>query len=132
MIFVLVEDLGRSPLSLSQVKGGEKGWVQCTRVVPRNILYTFTHSSTTNQRTKNTNYSHKISLHKKNMKKVLVTELVIVMTELLTLELSEDSVERGLWSERDVMMTMPVELTVILLLMLGQVSPGLVTNTLAR
>ena len=63
------------------------------------------------------------------MKKVLVTELVIVMTELLTLELSEDSVERGLWSGRDVMMTMPVELTVILLLMLCQVSPGLVTNT---
>ena len=66
------------------------------------------------------------------MKKVLVTELVIVMTELLTLELSDDSVERGLWSGRDVMMTMPVELTVILLLMLGQVSPGLVTKTLAR
>ena len=95
MIFVLVEDLGRSPLSLSQVKGGEKGWVQCTRVVPRNILYTFPRIPQQPTREQKTQITHrKLVYIKKNTKKVLVTELVIVMTELLTLELSEDSVER--------------------------------------
>ena len=57
----------------------------------------------------------------------------MVMTEVATVEWSEvrrDSVERGLWWWRDVMMLVPVELTVLILLMLGEVRPGLITNTL--
>ena len=74
MIFVLVEDLGRSPLSLSQVKGGEKGWVQCTRVVPRNILYTFPRIPQQPTREQKTQVNHrKLVYIKKSMKKVLVT-----------------------------------------------------------
>ena len=56
----------------------------------------------------------------------------MVTAEWTELSLRGDSVERGLCRGRDVMMMlmMPVELTVLLLLMLGEVSPGLITNTL--